>query len=181
MGRTSIPEKLIPLMIIHALEGKPLPVYGDGSNVRDWLHVTDHCRALMEVIERGRCGETYNIGGNSERNNREVVGLICDAIDKSFAGDPALGARFPSCPAAAGGSTRTLISYVTDRPGHDHRYAIDARKLESQLDSRSRVTFDDGLSQTVRWYLEHEAWWREVTSGAYQTWIEQNYARRIVL
>ena len=150
------PEKLIPLMIIHALEGKPLPIYGDGSNVRDWLHVSDHCGALINVIERGRVGETYNVGGGNERNNRDVVGLICDTIDRAFAADASLASRFPSCPAAAGGSCRSLISFVTDRPGHDHRYAINAAKLAAELDSRCSIDFAGGLGQTVRWYLDHE-------------------------
>jgi dTDP-glucose 4,6-dehydratase len=177
-GAYQHPEKLIPLMIIHALEGKPLPVYGDGSNVRDWLHVSDHCDALMNVIERGRKGETYNVGGGNERNNREVVGLICDTIDAAFAADPRLAARFPSCPAAGAASCRTLIAYVTDRPGHDHRYAIDAGKLAAELGSRCTIGFEHGLRQTVQWYLDHEAWWRDVTSGAYQAWIDKNYGFR---
>jgi len=146
------PEKLIPLMIIHALEGKPLPIYGDG----DWLHVSDHCEALMSVIERGRVGETYNVGGGNERNNREVVGQICDTIDAAFAADKGLAARFPSCPAASGASCRTLITYVTDRPGHDHRYAIDASKLATEIGNRCSVGFEAGLHQTVRWYLDRE-------------------------
>jgi len=175
------PEKLIPLMIIHALEGKPLPIYGDGSNVRDWLHVTDHCRALMAVIERGGIGETYNVGGGNERNNRDVVGLICDIIDRSFIEQPALAARFPFCPAANKASCRTLISYVTDRPGHDHRYAIDGAKLSRELGERGSITFEAGLEQTVCWYIDHDDWWRDVTSGAYQAWIEQNYAFRIAV
>ncbi|MCK1511862.1 dTDP-glucose 4,6-dehydratase [Bradyrhizobium sp. 190] len=172
------PEKLIPLMIIHALEGKPLPVYGDGSNVRDWLHVSDHCDALINVIERGRTGETYNVGGGNERNNRDVVGLICDTIDAAFAADPRLASRFPSCPTASAGSCRTLITYVTDRPGHDHRYAIDASKLATELGSRCSVGFESGLKQTVQWYLDHEPWWRDVTSGAYKAWIDKNYGFR---
>ncbi|THD64004.1 MAG: dTDP-glucose 4,6-dehydratase [Bradyrhizobium sp.] len=173
------PEKLIPLMIIHALEGKPLPIYGDGSNIRDWLHVSDHCEALMSVIEKGRVGETYNIGGGNERNNRDVVGRICDTLDSAFAADPRLAARFPSCPAAAAGhSCRSLIRYVTDRPGHDHRYAIDATKLADELGHRCDVDFESGLSQTVRWYLDQEDWWREVTSGAYRDWIDKNYGSR---
>ncbi len=175
------PEKLIPLMIIHALEGKPLPIYGDGSNVRDWLHVSDHCDALMVVAERGRIGETYNVGGGNERNNRDVVGVICDTIDRAFAGNAALAARFPSCPAASGRSTRTLISFVTDRPGHDHRYAINASKLTGELGFNGRVAFDDGLARTVQWYLDHEAWWRDVTSGAYKAWIDTNYGYRIAV
>ena len=175
------PEKLIPLMIIHALEGKPLPIYGDGSNIRDWLHVSDHCGALLRVIEKGRAGETYNIGGGNERNNRDVVGLICDTLDSAFAADPRLAARFPSCPAAAGKSCRSLIGYVTDRPGHDHRYAIDATKLARELGLRCDVDFETGLRQTVRWYLDQESWWRDVTSGSYSSWIEKNYASRIAL
>jgi len=175
------PEKLIPLMIIHALEGKPLPVYGDGSNVRDWLHVSDHCEALMAVAAHGRIGETYNIGGGNERSNRELVGLICDLIDRAFAGDAALAARFPSCPAASGRSTRTLISFVTDRPGHDHRYAINAGKLAAEFGISGRIAFDNGLAQTVQWYLGHEAWWRDVTSGAYKAWIDKNYGYRIAV
>src|ERR1700716_4534938 len=143
------PEKLIPLMIIHALEGKPLPIYGDGSNVRDWLHVSDHCEALMNVIERGRVGETYNVGGGNERNNRDVVGLICETLDRAFAANSGLASRFPSCPAATRSSCRSLITYVTDRPGHDHRYAIDAAKLAGELGNRSSVGFADGLGKTV--------------------------------
>jgi dTDP-glucose 4,6-dehydratase len=180
-GSYQHPEKLIPLMIIHALEGKPLPIYGDGSNVRDWLHVSDHCAALMAVIERGRVGETYNVGGGNERNNRDVVGLICDTLDRAFAADANLASRFPSCPAASGNSCRSLISFVTDRPGHDHRYAIDATKLAGELGNRCSVGFDDGLGQTVRWYLDHEDWWREVTSGAYKAWIDKNYGFRIAV
>jgi dTDP-glucose 4,6-dehydratase len=180
-GSYQHPEKLIPLMIIHALEGKPLPIYGDGSNVRDWLHVSDHCEALMAVIERGRVGETYNIGGGNERNNRDVVGLICDSIDRAFATDPTLAARFPSCPAASAKSCRSLISFVTDRPGHDRRYAIDATKLAGELGNRRSVNFDDGLGRTVAWYLAHEDWWSEVISGAYKAWIDKNYGFRIAV
>lgn len=172
------PEKLIPLMIIHALEGKELPIYGDGSNVRDWLHVSDHCAALMAVVERGRAGETYNVGGSNERNNRDVVGLICDLIDRAFAADSRLAVRFPACPAAAKKSCHTLISYVSDRPGHDHRYAINAGKLAKELGQRCSVGFEDGLAQTIGWYLDHDSWWRGVTSGAYRAWLEQNYGSR---
>jgi dTDP-glucose 4,6-dehydratase len=175
------PEKLIPLMIIHALEGKPLPVYGDGSNVRDWLHVSDHCDALMSVIERGRIGETYNVGGGNERNNRDVVGLICDTLDQAFAADKTLAARFPSCPAVSGAGCRSLISYVTDRPGHDHRYAIDATKLATELGTRCSVSVETGLRRTIGWYLDQEDWWRDVTSGAYRAWIDKNYGFRIAV
>jgi dTDP-glucose 4,6-dehydratase len=180
-GAYQHPEKLIPLMITHAIEGKLLPIYGDGSNVRDWLHVSDHCERLINVIERGRIGETYNIGGGNERNNRDVVGLICDTINVCFAANPALASRFPSCPAASGSSCRTLIRYVTDRLGHDHRYAIDATKLASELGSRSSVAFENGLAQTVQWYLDHEAWWRDITSGSYQAWIDKNYGSRLAV
>ena len=175
------PEKLIPLMIIHALEGKPLPVYGDGSNVRDWLHVSDHCSALINVIERGRVGETYNVGGGNEQNNRDVVGLICDLIDRAFAADAGLASRFPLCPATARASCRSLISFVADRPGHDHRYAINAAKLADELGGRCSIDFAGGLGQTVRWYLDHEEWWRDVTSGAYKAWIDKNYGLRIAV
>lgn len=175
------PEKLIPLMIIHALEGKDLPIYGDGSNVRDWLHVSDHCEALLDVIERGGIGETYNIGGGNERNNRDVVGMICDTLDRAFAADTRLAARFPSCPPATGGACRQLMTFVTDRPGHDRRYAIDATKLATELGRRSSVDFTSGLGQTVQWYLDHEVWWRDVTSGAYQAWIAKNYSFRIAV
>jgi dTDP-glucose 4,6-dehydratase len=175
------PEKLIPLMIIRALEGKPLPIYGDGSNVRDWLHVSDHCDALMAVIEKGRVGETYNVGGGNEKNNRDVVELICDIIDLTFAADQELASRFPSCPAATGHSCRSLISYVLDRPGHDHRYAIDAGKLAIELGKRCSVGFENGLGQTIQWYIHHEDWWRDVISGAYKGWIDKNYGFRIAV
>src|ERR1700688_585190 len=175
------PETLIPLMIIHALEGNPLPVYGDGSNVRDWLHVADHCDALINVIERGRTGETYNVGGGNERNNRDVVGLICRALDDAFAADRTFASRFPACPAASGAACGSLVSFVTDRPGHDHRYAIDASKLAAELGSRCSIGFDAGLRQTVNWYLDQEAWWRDVTSGAYKAWIDKNYGFRIAV
>lgn len=175
------PEKLIPLMIIHALEGKKLPIYGDGSNIRDWLHVYDHCESLMSVIERGRIGETYNIGGGNERANRDVVGTICDTLDRAFAAAPELAARFPSCPAAAGRSCHSLVTFVTDRPGHDRRYAIDATKLANELGGRAGIGFESGLGQTVQWYLDHEDWWRDVTSGAYRAWIDQNYSFRIAV
>ncbi len=175
------PEKLIPLMIIHALEGKSLPVYGDGLNIRDWLHVSDHCDSLMKVIEGGRIGETYNIGGGNERTNRAIVTAICRIIDGTFAADPGLAKRFPSCPAAAGRSCESLITYVNDRPGHDRRYAIDATKLATELGARCAVGFDRGLEQTIYWYIEHEEWWREVTGGVYRAWVEKNYGSRIAV
>jgi dTDP-glucose 4,6-dehydratase len=133
------------------------------------------------VIERGRIGETYNIGGGNEQNNRNVVGLICDMLDQAFAADNSLASRFPSCPAASGASCRSRISYVTDRPGHDHRYAIDAAKLAGELGNRRSVTFETGLRQTISWYLDQEDWWRDVTSGTYKAWIDKNYGFRIAV
>lgn len=175
------PEKLIPLMIIHALEGKPLPVYGDGSNVRDWLHVTNHCDALIAVLDRGRIGETYNVGGGNERNNREVVQLICNMLDQRFSADEGLKTRFPQCPAASSTSCRTLINYVTDRPGHDHRYAIDATKLTNEVGRWTNIDFEEGLSQTIDWYLCNENWWRDVISGSYRAWLDKNYGFRVAV
>ncbi len=172
------PEKLIPLMIIHALEGRRLPIYGDGSNVRDWLHVSEHCETLIAVIEQGQVGQTYNIGGGNEQNNRSVVGLICDAIDHAFAKDSKLKQRFPACPAADGRSCRSLMTFVTDRLGHDHRYAINAMKLATELGKRCRVEFAAGLQQTIEWYIDNEKWWRAVIDGSYRAWIEKNYGHR---
>src|ERR1035441_2693573 len=144
-GPIQFPEKLIPLMILNALEGKPLPVYGDGRNVRDWLFVEDHCSAIRAVLDRGRVGETYNIGGNSERKNLEAVTAICDLVDELR-------------PNATLGSRRKLITFVTDRPGHDRRYAIDASKISRELGWRPAEEFNSGLRKTVAWYLEHGAW-----------------------
>ena len=165
-GPFQFPEKLIPLMILNALEGKPLPVYGDGQNVRDWLYVDDHCSAIRTVLDRGRPGETYNVGGNSERNNLHVVETICDLVDEMR-------------PDATIGPRRKLIRFVTDRPGHDRRYAIDARKISRELGWQPSVKFEQGLRETVEWYLNHAAWVENVRSGAYLTWIKQNYEERI--
>jgi dTDP-glucose 4,6-dehydratase len=165
-GPFQFPEKLIPLMILHALEGKELPVYGDGQNVRDWLFVDDHCSAIRSVLERGKPGETYNIGGNSERNNLHVVNTICDLVDE-LRPDPTIGPR------------RNLIKFVADRPGHDRRYAIDARKIAGELGWTPSVDFEHGLRNTVEWYLNHASWIENVRSGAYLTWIKQNYEERI--
>ena len=165
-GPFQFPEKLIPLMILNALEGKQLPVYGDGRNVRDWLFVEDHCSAIRAVIERGRVGETYNIGGNSERKNLDVVTAICDLVDE-LRPDVALGSR------------RKLITFVTDRPGHDRRYAIDTSKISRELEWQPAEEFESGLRNTVAWYLEHGAWIENVRTGAYRDWIRQNYQERI--
>lgn len=164
-GPFQFPEKLIPLMILNALEGKELPVYGDGGNVRDWLFVENHCAAIRMVLERGRMGETYNIGGNSERANLDVVHTICRLLDE-LRPDPAIGDR-----------TR-LIRFVPDRPGHDRRYAIDISKIERELGWKPATRFEDGLRQTVAWYLEHRSWIDDVRSGAYREWIRLNYEER---
>ena len=163
-GPYQFPEKLIPLMIANALAGKALPVYGDGQNVRDWLYVGDHCAAIREVLARGVPGETYNVGGWNEKKNLEVVHTLCDLLDRAR-------------PKAAG-SYRDQITYVKDRPGHDRRYAIDARKLERELGWKPAETFETGLAKTVQWYLDNQAWADEVASGEYRKWVETNYAQR---
>ena len=154
-GPYQFPEKLIPLMILNALEGKPLPVYGDGQNIRDWLFVEDHCRALRNVLDNGRPGETYNVGGDSERTNLQVVEAICEAVDELR-------------PDLAHGPCRSLIQYVKDRPGHDRRYAIDASKIRRELGWRPSLGFEEGLRRTVAWYLDHSEWVERVGSGAYR-------------
>ena len=153
-GPYHFPEKLIPLTILNALEGKPLPVYGDGSNVRDWLYVEDHARALTLIAERGEPGRTYNVGGRNERSNLVVVETVCDLVDE-LAGPMGSGSR------------RELITFVSDRPGHDQRYAIDATRLETELGWRAQETFDTGLRRTVQWYLDHPDWWRPIREGRY--------------
>jgi dTDP-glucose 4,6-dehydratase len=162
-GPYHFPEKLIPLMILNALKGRALPVYGDGKNVRDWLYVTDHCAAIRLVLGKGRVGETYNVGGRNERSNLAVVHAICALLDELS-------------PRADGLSYRTQIAFVADRPGHDRRYAIDATKLERELGWRAVENFESGLRKTVQWYLDHPAWVDGVTSGAYRQWIAQHYA-----
>jgi dTDP-glucose 4,6-dehydratase len=147
---------------------KPLPVYGDGRNVRDWLFVEDHCAAIRTVLQRGRLGETYNIGGNSERANIDVVSTICDLVDEMR-------------PRPEGGPRRGLITYVTDRPGHDRRYAIDASKLSRELGWQPAADFEAGLRKTVRWYLENAAWIESVRTGAYMEWITRNYTERVAI
>ena len=162
-GPFQFPEKLIPLVINNALQGKPLPIYGDGMNVRDWLYVGDHCAALRQVLARGRPGETYNIGGWNEMPNLVIVKTICVLLDELR-------------PDAAGPHER-LISFVKDRPGHDRRYAIDARKIERELGWRPAETFASGIKKTVAWYLAHADWVARVTSGAYRDWVDQQYGR----
>jgi dTDP-glucose 4,6-dehydratase len=162
-GPYQFPEKLIPLVILNACQGKPLPVYGDGQNVRDWLFVEDHCRAIRAVLARGRIGETYNIGGRSEKKNLDIVGAICKTLDRLRPGDPAV-------------PHENLITFVKDRPGHDRRYAMNATKIERELNWRPQETFDTGLEKTIRWYLDHDDWVRDVTSGSYRQWMAKQYA-----
>jgi dTDP-glucose 4,6-dehydratase len=161
-GRFQFPEKLIPLMILNALNRKPLPVYGDGQNVRDWLYVEDHCGAIATVLERGRVGQTYNIGGWNEKRNLDIVQTICDIVDEMAA--------------TSGPSRRELITFVKDRPGHDRRYAMDATKIEHELGWRPKETFETGIRKTVHWYLNNPEWVRDVISGSYRQWIETHYS-----
>jgi dTDP-glucose 4,6-dehydratase len=163
-GPFHFPEKLIPLMIVNALAGKPLPVYGDGQQVRDWLYVKDHCAAIREVLARGRLGETYNVGGWNEKPNLEIVHAVCALLDE--------------LKAHPDGPYSRLVTHVTDRPGHDRRYAIDASKIERELGWRPAETFESGLRKTVRWYLDNGAWVERVQNGAYREWVSANYGQR---
>jgi dTDP-glucose 4,6-dehydratase len=165
-GPRQFPEKLIPLVIHNALSGEPIPVYGDGGNIRDWLHVSDHCDAICAVLQGGRVGETYNIGGDSELRNIDVVGTICAALDRER-------------PRADGRSYGEQITFVTDRPGHDRRYAVDATKIRDEIGWRPRESFETGIGKTIRWYLDNEEWIRNVTSGAYRDWVAIQYNERL--
>lgn len=162
-GPYQFPEKLIPLMIHNAVEGKPLPVYGDGQNVRDWLYVTDHCDAILAVLEKGRLGETYNVGGLNEQKNLDVVHTLCSILDELH---------------PEGAPHSQLISYVTDRPGHDKRYAIDCTKLRNELGWSPSESFNTGIRKTVQWYLDHQNWVANIVSGDYREWIAGNYGSR---
>ncbi|MDD2109869.1 dTDP-glucose 4,6-dehydratase [Pseudomonas asiatica] len=164
-GPYHFPEKLIPLMIVNALAGKPLPVYGDGQQIRDWLYVKDHCSAIRCVLEAGKTGEVYNVGGWNEKPNLEIVNRVCALLDELR-------------PRADGKPYAEQITYVTDRPGHDRRYAIDARKLERELGWKPAETFETGIRKTVAWYLENQEWVQNVQSGSYRDWVEKNYAGR---
>lgn len=161
-GPFQFPEKLIPLIISNALAGKPLPIYGDGQNVRDWLYVVDHCEAIRVVLEKGRPGETYNIGGNNEKTNLQVVETVCSLLDELR-------------PNPSAGSYRSLITFVKDRPGHDRRYAIDAGKIAQELAWHPRETFETGMRKAVEWYLANQAWTQQILSGDYKHWIEKQY------
>jgi dTDP-glucose 4,6-dehydratase len=162
-GPYQFPEKLIPLMIFNACDGKPLPVYGDGQNVRDWMYVEDHCDAIRTVLAQGQVGETYNIGGCNEKKNLEIVNTICELLDELRPGDSVV-------------PHRKLVSFVKDRPGHDRRYAMDTRKIARELNWRPKETFETGIRKTVVWYLQHEDWVRDVTSGGYRQWIAKHYS-----
>ena len=162
-GPLQFPEKLVPLMIANALAGKPLPIYGDGQQVRDWLYVGDHCSAIRCILTDGKPGETYNIGGWNEKANIDVVHTLCDLLDELAPGKQ---------------SYRQQITYVTDRPGHDRRYAIDARKTERELGWRPAETFETGMRKTVQWYLANQEWVRKIQSGDYLKWIDRNYSQR---
>jgi len=164
-GPYHFPEKLIPLMIVNALAGKPLPVYGDGMQIRDWLYVKDHCSAIRRVLQAGRVGETYNVGGWNEKANIDIVKLICQHLDKLQ-------------PRADGQSYAAQITFVKDRPGHDRRYAIDARKIERELGWKPVETFETGIVKTIRWYLDNDAWVDNVQTGAYREWLVNNYGNR---
>ena len=162
-GPFQFPEKLIPLTILHAVNGKPIPVYGDGQNVRDWLFVADHCEAIRSVLARGKIGETYNVGGQNELKNLDVVNTICSTLDELRPKDPVV-------------PHKNLITFVKDRPGHDRRYAMNTAKIESELGWRPRETFESGIRKTVQWYLDNEGWIQNVTSGKYRQWIATQYA-----
>jgi dTDP-glucose 4,6-dehydratase len=162
-GPYQFPEKLIPLVILNARAGKPLPVYGDGQNVRDWLFVEDHCDAIRRVLAQGRVGETYNLGGGGEKRNLEIVETICEILDQSCPDDPVV-------------PHRKLIAFVQDRPGHDRRYAIDARKVEREFGWKPRESFESGIRKTIQWYLQNEDWVKGVTSGSYRKWIATQYS-----
>ena len=167
-GPYQFPEKLIPLMLVQALRGEALPVYGQGENVRDWLFVHDHCRALSLVIRHGRNGERYNIGGNNEWRNIDIVRHLCAVLDEHFQAEPELRTRYPLCPASRGVKLETMIRFVTDRPGHDWRYALDTTKIRNELGFRPAETFASGIAATVQWYLDNEPWWRSILDGSYR-------------
>lgn len=165
-GPYHYPEKLIPLFLLNALHGRDLPIYGDGMNVRDWLHVEDHCRGIEACLVNGQPGETYNIGGGAELPNLEVIAAICREVDRAFAEIDGLAQRYPDAPAARGEPTETLKTFVTDRAGHDRRYAIDETKARAELGYAPKHGFDEGLRQTLRWYLDNENWWRPLLAKA---------------
>jgi len=167
-GPFHFPEKLIPLVIVNALAGKPLPVYGDGQQIRDWLYVKDHCSAIRRVLEAGRLGETYNVGGWNEMPNLDIVHTVCALLDELR-------------PRTDGKAYKAQISFVADRPGHDRRYAIDARKIEQELGWKPAETFDTGIRKTVQWYLDNQEWVANVQSGAYREWLDKHYGEQVTV
>ena len=170
-GPFQFPEKLIPLFLINALHGRPLPIYGDGMQVRDWLHVEDHCRGIEAVLHKGRVGETYCIGGGAELPNITVIDTLCSAVDAAFATDRTLATRFPAAAAAQGRPTASLKVNVTDRPGHDRRYAINETRARNELGYAPARDFSTGFAATLAWYLDNECWWRGVLDGSYRNWV----------
>jgi dTDP-glucose 4,6-dehydratase len=174
-GPYQFPEKLLPLCILNILEGRPLPIYGDGLQIRDWLHVEDHCRAIDHILRDSGIGETWNVGGGSSEPNVSVVEGVCRLVDEEFQQRPELKVRYPGSSPARGQPSRTLITYVKDRPGHDRRYAVDSGKI-ARLGFHPLTGLSTGLADTVRWYLEHESWWRAIVSGEYRSWYARQYA-----
>ncbi len=174
-GPFHFPEKLIPLCIVNLLRGEPLPIYGDGLNIRDWLYVEDHCRGIDRILHRGRSGETYNVGAGNQRTNLDLVREICRLVDEAFGADAELVRRFPEAPPAADERCERRIELVKDRPGHDRRYAIDASYLSENLGYRPLTPLETGLRQTIRWYLDHEEWWRAVMDDSYRNWVATHY------
>jgi len=174
-GPYHFPEKLIPLVIINILHNKPLPIYGDGKQIRDWLYVEDHARGIELVLQKGKIASTYNIGGINEWANIDIVNLICQTLDEAFANDSSLAEKFPQATSAAAGVSRSLITYVKDRPGHDRRYAIDPSKAEQELGYKPDESFESGIKKTLLWYLNNESWWMRVIDGSYKKWIDSQY------
>lgn len=174
-GPFHFPEKLIPLVITNALDGKKLPIYGAGENVRDWLFVEDHCRAVTAVLQRGKAGETYNVGGGNEIANIDLVRSICRLLDDKLKASPELQQQFPNCCIATGTTSETLIEFVNDRPGHDRRYGINGRKIATELGFVPKFDFAAGINETLDWYLQNGPWWRAVQSGDHLRWVKQHY------
>lgn len=174
-GPFQFPEKLIPLMIVNILHGKALPIYGDGKNIRDWLHVEDHCRAIDLLISEGRAGQTYNVGGENEFDNLSLVHHLCSAIDRRLVDDPSLAQKYPKALSASGQSSASLISFVKDRAGHDRRYAVDPAKIRKELGFTLRHDFESGINATIDWYLDNSDWWQQVLDGGYREWLNKNY------
>lgn len=174
-GPFHFPEKLIPLVITNILHNKPLPVYGDGQQIRDWLYVQDHAIGIDLVLQKGKVGENYNIGGHNEWANLDIVKLIGQLLEQEFAENGDWAKKYPQAKAAAAGNTQSLITYVKDRPGHDRRYAIDASKTTAELGYKPVESFESGIRKTVRWYLQNDAWWRSVMDGSYREWVAEQY------